>query len=422
MIHEGRGFRLRCGVDAPFAGWLGARQLDAGVSIFSAPWEALRSLGDLVRLMPGGLALVWNAPVTWITDLAPEVRAGFLKGLGHLPGLTLHLRDERWGALVQEPAALWHHGPRPPSGALGLAWRQGWLGWVPEPGPGWSLPGLGGPGRPAPASGPEGDPGGKPGLVLPDSGAEEAWRDADVAPGWLWGEVVLPVGALEHLDAAGLAAVLGEHQGQAEQGFSQRIDAGAWPPAFPFQRRRAGWRVALLGGREFQLAGGTWERAAAQAGDLARHLGAALRCPIHLAAADDLAAAVGLGRQAMWEGLPWRNALPLPPETPCFTSGLGGDPREPGPLAARGAFPEPMARILDETPAVHLRVPGVPTEGAVATFLGSLERIPAIRWLPPGLAPPGPFLPGRPWSPAGAYPLPAGPAQGLQPSLFEDLD
>jgi hypothetical protein len=346
------------------------------------------------------------------------VRAGFLKGLGHLPGLTLHVRDAGWGALAQEPAAVWHHGPRPPAGALGLAWRQGWLGWVPEPGPGWSLPGLGVAGRPEPAP----DPSGKPGLAITDSASEEARRDADVAPGFLWGEATLPLGALEHLDPAELAAVLGGHQSQAEQGLSQRIGAEAWPAAFPFLRRRTGWRVALLGGREYQMAGGSWERAAALAGELARHLGAALRCPIHLAASSDLAAADSLGQQAMWEGLPWRHALPLPPAAPCFTPGLGADPREPGPLSARGAFPAPMARVLGETPAVHLRVPGVPMEGAVGTFLGGLEQVPAIRWLPPDLAPPGPFLPGRPWAPAKAYPPPAEPAQARQPSLFDDLD
>ena len=394
-VHEGRGFLLRAGVDAPFGGWLGARQLDAGISIFSAPWEVLRTLADLARLMPGGLALLWNAPPDWITDLAPEVRKGFLKGLGHTPGLTLHVRDQAFGALVQEPAAVWHHAPRPPSGGLGLAWRQGWLGWVPESGPAWSLPGLG---------------------VAQDQPDSE-----DVSAGYLWGEVTMPLGALEHLDPAELAAVLAEHQGQVEQGLSQRIGADAWPARFPFLRRRTGWRVAFLGGREFQLSGGSWERAAAQAGDLAHHLETALRCPIHLAASDDLAAATSLGQQAMWEGLPWRNALPLPPASPCFTPGLGADPREPSPLEARCAFPGSMAQVLGEPPAALLRVPGVPMEGAVAAFLAGLEHVPAIRWLPPDLPPPGPFLPGRPWAQAKAYPPLADLSQVLQPSLFEDF-
>jgi len=404
-VHEGKGFLLRTGEDAPFAGWMGARQLDAGVSIFSAPWEVLRNLSDLSRLMPGGLALLWNAPAAWIAELAPDVRAGFLKGLGHLPGLTLHVRDEAFGALLQEPSAVWHHGPVPPSGALGLAWRQGWLGWVPDSGASWSLPELG-----VASGGPSAGP------VGAESGPD------DVAPGYLWGEVVLPLGALEHLDPAELAAVLAEHQGRVEQGLSQRIGADAWPAAFPFQRRRTGWRVAFLGGREFQLAGGSWERAAALAGGLAQHLGLALRCPIHLAASGDLSAATALGQQAMWEGLPWRNALPLPPASPAFTPGLGANPREPSPLESRAAFPGPMAQVLGELPAVQLRVPGVPMEGAVAVFLGGLGHVPAIQWLPPDLPPPGPFLPGRPWTPAKAYPRLADTTQVLQPSLFDDFE
>jgi hypothetical protein len=61
-------------------------------------------------------------------------------------------------------------------------------------------------------------------------------------------------------------------------------------------------------------------------------------------------------------------------------------------------------------------------EGAVAVFLAGLEHIPAIRWLPPDLPPPGPFLPGRPWAPAKAYAPLADPAQVLQPSLFDGLE
>jgi hypothetical protein len=420
-VHEGRGYLLRTGTDTPYAGWLGARQLDAGASLASAPWEALRTLADLAGLMPGGLALLWNAPTAWITDLGPEVRAGFLKGLGHLPGLTLHVRDQAFGTLLQEPAQVWFHAPGPPSGALGLAWRQGWLGWVPEPGPGWSLPGLGATGTAGPAAPRRPGPT-QPPLPRVDGAGADLPGDEEVVPGYLWGEALLPLGALEHLDPEELTAVLGERQGQLEQALSQRIGAEAWPAAVPFLRRRTGWRLAFLGGREFQLAGGSWDRAGEQAATLAERLGATLRCPIHLAVSDDLGAANTLGQQAMWEGLPWRNALPLPPAAPCFTPGLGADPREPGPLATRAAFPAAMAQALTETPVVHLRLPGVPLEGAVAVFLGGLERWPAIRWLPPDLAPPGPFLPGRPWAAARTYPALADPAQVLQPALFDDLE
>jgi len=81
-----------------------------------------------------------------------------------------------------------------------------------------------------------------------------------------------------------------------------------------------------------------------------------------------------------------------------------------------------MARVLGELPAVLLRVPAVPMEGAVAAFLAGLEQRPALRWLPPELPPPGPFHPDRPWAPAKAYPPLADTTQMLQPSLFEDLD
>jgi hypothetical protein len=396
-LREGKGYLVRTGLDAPYAGWLGVRQLDASSSLPGAPWEALRNLTDLTRLLPGGLALLWNAPLTWLADLAPEVRAGFWKGLCHLPGLTLHFRDEALGPLLQEPMDAWHHGATSPTGPLGLAWRQGRVGWVPGPDGAWRLPGL--------AVVPAGAP--------PDAG--------DVPAGFLWGELLLPFGALEHLDPADLAAVLAEAQAQSELALSQRMGAEAWPAVFPFNRRRTGWRVGFLGGREFQLSGGSWERAAALATALVSGLGAVLRCPIHTGASGDFLAAAALGQQAMGEGLPWRNALPLPPASPSFTPGLGADPREAVPLEARAAFPGPLAAILGEPPAVLLRVPAVPMEGAVAAFLGTLQHLPALRWLPPEVPPPGPFLPERPWAPAKAFAPLADPALLLQPSLFDDL-
>lgn len=391
IVREGRGYLLRTGLDAPFGGWIGIRQLDAAVSIYSAPWEALRLLGELSALMPGGLALLWNAPVAWFAEFSPEARAGFLKGICHLPGLSLHICDEGFGSLLHEPASVWHHSRRQPSGSLGLAWRHGWLGWIPDPGPGWSLPGLG------------------------HTGDEPA-------AGAIWGELLLPLSALEHLDPAELSATLAEQQARMEQCLSLRMGEHAWPAAFPFQRRRTGWRVAFLGGREFQLAGGSWDRAAERAGHLAAQLAEDLRCPIHLAAAADPAAAIRLGQQAMWEGLPWRNVLPLPPDVPSFTPGLAADPREPSPLESRSGFPAAMAELMGERPVVLLRVPGVPMEGAVAAFLAGLEQVPALRWLPPELPPPGPFLPERPWAPAAGYPPLVDTTQMLQPSLFEDLE
>ena len=397
-IYEGRGFLVYTGVDAPFRGWLTACQLDSCVPIASAPWEALRSLADLSQLMPGGLSLFWNVPVAWINDLNSDVRLGFMKGLGHIPGMTLHVCDDSFGPLIQEPSAIWYHSAVAPHGAIGFAWRQGWLGWASEGLFDWLLS----------------DPGdflkGKP------------FESYDVSPGYLWGEVVLPLGALEYLDPAEVATVMAERQGQVEYGLSQRIDAEAWPTTFPFHRRRTGWRVSFLGGREFQVAGGMWKKVAVVAKNFSQYLGKALHCRIYLTVSDDLSAASTLGQQAIWEGFPWRSALPLPPEVPSFTPGLGSDPRDPSPIETRSMFPAPMAKILDEPPIVHLRVPGVPMDTAVKVFLEGMEYIPAIKWLPPGIPPPPPFLPGRTWAPAQTYPVLVDTTNVVQPPLFDDIN
>ena len=352
-----------------------------------APW----------RTWPGSCPGAWpcsgTRPPAWITELAPEVRAGLLKGLGHLPGP--HPARARRGLRRPAPGARRGLAPRAPA-ALRAPWawpgaRAGWAGCRPGRGPDWSLPG---PGR------------------WPARTASRTW-----AAGWLlWGEAGAAPGrpgapgsgrtgrGAGRAPGPGGAGPQPAHRrrglARAPSPSSAGAPAGAWPswaagssscPAVPGSGPRP-WPGSWPG---------TWS--------------GALRCPIHLAASDDLAAAGSLGQQAMWEGLPWRNALPLPPALPCFTPGLGADPREPGPLEARSGFPAPMARALGEPPAVLLRVPGVPMEGAVKAFLAGLDQVPAIRWLPPDLAPPGPFLPGRPWAPAKAFPPLAEPAQVLQP-------
>jgi hypothetical protein len=396
-VVAGKGYLLHTAQDGPYAGWVGVRHLDATAGLPHTPWEALRNLADLTRLLPGGLALLWDAPVAWLTDLPAEIRTGFWKSLCHLPGLSLHFRladPAGFEALIQESLDLWQHGPAAPTGGLGLAWRQGWLGWIPEPAGAWTLPGL---------------------------GVAEPGADDQLAPGFIWGELLLPLGALEHLDPADLATALGEAQALSERALSQRLGAHAWPAAFPFHRRRTGWRVAFLGGREFQLAGGSWPRAATLIRTLAEQLETALHCPIHLGASNDPLAAAALGQQAMAEGLPWRNALPMPPAAPAFSTGLGAPPREPAPLESRCGFPPPLAALLRETPCVTLRVPAAPMEGAVTAFLAGLQQVPAIRWLPPELPPPGPFTSDGLWAPAAAFPPLADASQMLQPSLFEDF-
>jgi len=386
---EGRGWLLHTGDDVPYAGWGGVRALDAAMSVATAPWEGLGVLTDLAGRLPLGFSLLWDGPVDWIRELAPEVRLGWWKLLTHTPGLTLHVRDEGFADLFREPARIAFHAPRMPGGELGLAWRQGRIAWVPQDSGAWSLPGKG--------------------------GAAETDN-----PGWLWGELILPLGAVEHQDPAELARMLEDAQARSEKAISLRMEAGAWPMALPFQRRRTGWRVSFLGGREWQLSGADWDRAAQAVRGLTAHLEKTLRCPIHAGVSTSHRAAAELGRQAMNEGLPWRAALPLPPAPPTFTPGLGADPRDPVSLESRCAFPRALAEVL-LPPEVRLRVPAVPLEGAVQAFLGALQTPPAIRWFPPEVEPPGPFTPERPWAALKDCPPLADTTQVLQPSLFDDL-
>lgn len=388
--HEGRGFLLRTAPDGPFAGWSGARFLDEGLaSVHAAPGRALHRLQRLAGELPGGFALAWDHPPTWMEALHPEARAGWWEALTGVPGLSLHLRDLP-PELPGGPFRGWLHAKEPPEGAAGEAWRQGWLGWVPSPDAAWRFPDLGA----APAA-------------------------EDLAPGWLWGEVLVPLSALAHLDVEGaLLPALAEAQTRLEKALALRLSQDPDRP-LPFNRRAASWRLGLLGGAEFARAHGEPEQAAAAAKALATRISAALRAPVRLGASGDLAAGADLGQQAMREGLPWRNSLPLPPAPATFSPGFGADPREPAPLAARAGLPAALAAGLDHPPCVLLRVPAVPPEAGAAALLKDLHPAPAIRWLPPHLPPPGPFDPDRPWAEASAYPFPSDPKGGETPSLFD---
>jgi hypothetical protein len=389
LLTEGRGFLVRCGVDTPWVGWLGVQALDARMSLRTAPWLALGALAEVLEVLPGGLALVWDGPPAWLLEQPLEHRAAFLGLLARLPGLSLHVPE---GSMVQEldaPLRIWLHSSEPPQGPTGHAWRQGWLGWVPAAEAAWHLPGLG------TAEAPEGS----------------------VEAGALWGEVLVPLGALAHLDPEELGGAMAEAQAQLERNISHRLGAGAWPPHFPFSRRRTGWRLALLGGREFVASGGSWEEAARHLATLSEGLRAQLRCPLHLGVSDDSEAACALGRQAMREGHPWRYSLPLPPASPAFSTGLGADPREPAPLELRALVPDPLA---DLRPLALLRIPSIPAEAAVLAFLRGLSRVPALRWLPPNVPPPGPHTHERPWAPASAFAPVMDVTSALQPALFED--
>ncbi len=393
-IHEGRGFLLRTGQDGPLKGWLSLRRLDACVSVREAPWMALQALACAACAFPGGLALLWDAPFAWLDGLPPESRRAFFGVLALMPGIEVHLREEGFEEWLDRPIPGWFHGPNAPTGRLGQLWRQGWFGWVPEGRPGWSLPGLGA------ASSEEGEP----------------------LSGSLWGELVLPLGALGEVGLEEVATLMADAQARLEWDFSLRLSSGAWPEAFPFQRRRAGWRIALLGGREFELGSGAWEVVADQVSGLLEGLRGALRCPVWAGSCHDSELASRLGHQAMGEGMPWRASLPMPPLAPLFSPGFGTDPREPSSLEGRARYPAPLAGLLAHPPAAYLRVPSAPQEGAALAFLRGLDGPPAIRWMPPEVPPPGPFSAERPWPQASAFPPLMDVTQALQPGLFDDLE
>ncbi len=390
---EGRGFLIRHAPDGPWAGWVGSRFLEEGLaSKHAAPGRALHRLMGALAPCPGGFALVWDHAPSWMAALHTEERGGWWEALSAIPGLTLHVRPEAAEGIPGGAFRAWLHQPEVPRGPVGEAWRSGFLGWVPGSGTEWSLPGLA--------------------RLRPGRGEE-------AGAGWIWGEAVVPLGALQGLlDSGDLGRALGDLQGRLEQAMALRLNAGAWPE-LPFLRRSVGWRLALCGGAEFQRASGDFEKAATQVAELKARLTQHLRAPIHLGAGEDLAACAVLGQQAMREGLPWRSSLPLPPTPSSFTPGLSGDPRTVQPLTTRAALPGPLATLLDHAPTALLRVPAVPSEGAVAHLLKSTAPGLALRFLTPDLIPPGPFDPDHPWPAAAEFPPPLDPKAGVQQTLFD---
>ena len=384
---------MRFNTDSPFTGWITARQLDAHAPVQSAPWMAFQALSELAGLLPGGLALLWDLPHPSLAGM-PQT---FWSAVGHLPGLTLHIRDEAFAEHIEGPIQGWFHGSEPPKGAMGQLWRQGWVGWVPEGDSAWSLPGIG------KAEG------------LPEFPEE-------VPAGSHWGEVILPLGALTEVKAEDIAPLLGDVQAGIERNLSLRMSAHAWPVAFPFQRRRTGWRVAVLGGREYQSANGSWEKVGDLLRDFVDEMSRILKCPIQLGSCHDPEAASLLGHQAMREGHPWRYSLAIPPASPTFTPGLGADPREASPLETRAAFPDILAPLLAHPPVALLRLPNVPQEASVIAFLRGVNPVPAIRWIPPEVPPPGPFSQERPWPVPTAFMPLTEVTQALHPRLFDEFE
>ena len=388
--HEGRGFIIRTAPDGPYAGWAGSRFLEEGLaSVHAAPGRALHRIQRLAGDLPGGFALAWDHPPAWMEALHAEARAGWWEALTGATGLRLHFRAI--------PADLpggtfrgWLHQKDAPTGAAGEAWRNGWIGWVPDTEGQWRFPELGS------ASAPE-----------------------ELAPGWIWGEILVALPAVGHLDVDGsLLPSLSEIHTRLEKAMALRMSQDTDAP-LPFNRRAAAWRLGLLGGAEFMRSHGDAAKTALAVKALATRISGALRAPVRIGASVSLEAAADLGRQAMREGAPWRGSLPLPPAPAAFSPGFGADPREAAPLAARANLPEAFASILDHPPLALLRVPSVPPEAGVAAFLEKLHPAPALRWLPPHLPPPGPFDPDRPWAEAPAYPFPSDPSGGATPSLFE---
>lgn len=396
---EGRGYLLKTGQDGPLAGWMGLSHLDNCCPVREEPWLALSQLAAALRGLPGGLGLAWDLPPSWVTGMKVEDARALVRMLGSLPGLSLHLPQmaegeaaDLWAQLLEVPLEVWLHGRTPPDKGLGLAWRKGHVGWVPQPAElAWALPGLG--------------------------GAE--WADAACRPGWLWGEVVLPLGVMGEIDMGLLLQGMAEAQASLELAMSQQLSQGSWPSLLPFHRRRAGWRVAFLGGRELLSGGAGWERASSRAQKLVRDLADGLRCPIHSGVSEDPEMALRLGQLVLRQGLEARGSLPLPPSVPSFTPGLGADPRQVSSPEGRALFPAEFS-WLSSPPMVWMRVPAPPQEGPVEAFLGRLGRPPALRWLPPDLPPPRPALAGRPWAPAEAFPALVDPGQAQQPGLFSD--
>ncbi len=401
-LMEGKGYFIRCGTDTPYAGWIGTRALECVAPTPPlSPWMAMRTLNEMTALLPGGLALVWDAEPSWLQALGGDSRTGFFEALSSVQSLSLHLRENAVAHFSPGIFRGWLHGPAMPTGLAGDLWRHGALGWVPDEGKSWSLPNFG---------------------RVPHGDSALLGASDEVVPGFLWGELLLPLGALSSLDAEDIAVSLESIQTELERAFSLRMAEGGWPAALPFQRKRCGWRLGLLGGAEFQGASGDWEAATGMLKGLVDILETRLKSSVQTGPCHDAEVAHLLGLQAMREGLPWRNSLALPPAPPNFTPGLGADARIAFPLEARAAFPWPLKDLLQHPPIALLRVPAAPSEGAAEALLARLGALPALRWLPPEIPLPGPFNPEQPWAPSEDYPFPSDPSAGVQPGLFGEWE
>ena len=389
MIREGHGFVIQTAPDSPWSGWFSVRELDWADLIKTSPSMFLRRLGEILAVLPGGVAILWDigeAP----QQSGPSLLTTLESILLYLPGLSLHLKRPLLSDPIEAPLNAWYHSREAPDGDLAEWWRKGFIGWVPESGSGWSLPGIG-----------------------------YAPTDEDDCPsGMLWGDVTIPVPAVRHLDFEGLKLALEDAQARVERALSLRVNVGAWPQSITFQRRKTAWRLMLTGGWEYQISGQSWETLASDLFSLQKKLRDQLKCAVHTGISHNAIIAGILGEQAMRHGLPWRNALGLPPAPPSFTPGIFADPRKTSPLEARASLPKPLAPLLSDPPVALLRVPTAPSMEGVRAFLRSLEAAPAIRWLPREIPPPGPFHADIPWDLPETLPAVAD-GNTSQPRLFD---
>jgi hypothetical protein len=389
MIREGNGFVIQSAHDTPWAGWFSLQKLDWADLIHTCPSLFMVQLGEMMDVLPGGVHILWDLPETHGRNNAGCL-ALLESMLQHLPKLSLHIKSPLSCKPIVAPANVWLHSSEIPTGDLGDAWRNGLIGWVPQTQNAWSLPGFG--------------------SVLEDLDG--------CANGMIWGEITIPASAVGHLDAESLRLAIENTQGHIERAMSHRSNAGAWPQPITFQRRQAAWRLTLTGGWEFQLSGQPWEKLASELLLLQSDLISALRCNIHIGANHDAIVAGILAEQAMKYGSPWRNTLSPPPAPASFTPGIAADPRKESTPEARASFPKPMAPVLTDPPVAFLRVPEAPSTGGIQFFMQNLEAPPAIRWLPPGMPPPGPFHSDIHWSPAESFPG-IGDGKTSQAPLFD---
>jgi hypothetical protein len=346
-------------------------------------------LGEMMDVLPGGASILWDLPEGPGQNVpgSPTLLENMLH---HLPKTSLHIKSPLSYRPIVAPMNVWLHSSEPPCGDLADAWRNGLIGWVPQTQNEWSLPGF---------------------------GSVSADMDG-CASGMIWGEITIPAPAVAHLDAESLKLAIENTQASIERAMSHRSNAGAWPQAIMFQRRKAAWRLALTGGWEYQLSGQSWEKLASDLSSLQSSLSGSLKCNIHLGINHDAIIAGILAEQAMKYGSPWRNTLAPPPAPASFTPGIAADPRKESTLEARASFPKPMALILADPPVAYLRMPQAPSTGGIQFFTQNLEAAPAIRWLPPGMPPPGPFHPDIHWSPAESFPG-IGDGKAKQAALFD---